>query len=90
MENKMKASLTPYGVCFKIPYKGYEISISLDNNPEKSGVFYKPDVRVYIDSTPEDTTDVTHKFMRPDEYILHDMDHVQRIMAIIDILTKEG
>jgi hypothetical protein len=44
-------------VCTKIPYKGFEISISMDSS-HGDGDLFRSDIRVYDDKDK----DVTHRF----------------------------
>lgn len=75
----------PNGVCCKISYKGYEISIAMDDSCGALKEYSRTDIRVFAES---DDSDVTVQFLKGDEYMLYgDAETLIRIFAHIDAIT---
>ena len=69
--------------CTKIPYKGYEISVAMDDSCGTMHYFGRSDIRVWCDATGED---VSIKFYQSeDQYMLYgDAETLKHIFAVID------
>jgi len=72
--------------CCKIPYRGYEISIAMDDSCGVLANFSRSDIRVYNDS---DDQDITDKFFAEDQYMLFgDAETLKAVFAKIDEMTQ--
>jgi hypothetical protein len=65
--------------CCKIPYKGYEISIAMDDSCGALDTYSRSDIRVYRES---DDVDVTHLFT--DSMLYGDAETLKSVFATID------
>jgi hypothetical protein len=65
--------------CCKIPYKGYEISIAMDDSCGALPNFSRSDIRVYRES---DDVDVTGRFT--DHMLYGDAETLKSVFATID------
>jgi hypothetical protein len=74
-------------VCTKIPYKGYEISISMDSS-HGDGDLHRTDIRVFTAPGSVPGVDCTVGFLREDENMLYgDGETLLRVMQHIDELV---
>jgi hypothetical protein len=81
-ESKARAALA--NVCIKIPYKGYEISISCDDSAGCCKDLVRSDIRVYKEDTG---ADVTFEVMKNGS-VYADAMSLKRAMRNIDKLVK--
>lgn len=68
--------------CCKIPYKGYEISIAMDDSCGGMSYYGRSDIRVWCDATGEDVSDKFH--MEGCSMLYGDAETLKHIFAVID------
>jgi len=68
--------------CTKIPYKGYEISIAMDDSCGTLEDYSRSDIRVYRDY---DGKDVTEDFYKGCEVCIATADNLKSIFSMIDM-----
>jgi hypothetical protein len=68
--------------CCKIPYKGYEISIAMDDSCGCLTTLSRSDIRVFRDW---DSKDVTEDFYKADSTCVANAKNLQYIFSMIDM-----
>lgn len=68
--------------CCKIPYKGYEISIAMDDSCGTQSTLRRSDIRIFCDW---DGKDVTEKFYRHSAVCVANADNLLYIFNQIDM-----
>lgn len=72
--------------CCKIPYKGYEISIAMDDSCGVLPEYSRGDIRVFRDC---DSKDVTTEFWKMDGVCTAYASNLQYIFAMIDMFGDQ-
>ena len=75
-------------VCTKIPYKGYEISISMDSS-HGPGDLQRTDIRIYSINETNIELDVTEQFLQAGENMIYGYgEDLHRVFKMIDEISK--
>lgn len=73
--------------CTKIPYKGYEISIAMDDSCGAMKDYGRSDIRVFCDATAEDVSDKF--YMEGCAMLYGDAETLKHIFAVIDSFKED-
>lgn len=71
--------------CCKIPYKGYEISIAMDDSCGVMPIYGRSDIRVFRDS---DGKDITAEIFDHDQTVRAQADTLLIAFKMIDIIEQ--
>jgi hypothetical protein len=83
MNNPIWAPKEMYkSACCKIPYKGYEISIAMDDSCGAFEQYNRSDIRIFRDW---DGKDVTYEFFRKQGIVSASADTLKEVFANIDM-----
>lgn len=71
--------------CCKIPYKGYEISIAMDDSCGAMRVYGRSDIRVFRDADGSDSTEL---LFCSDDTVHATAENLQLAFRMIDLLVQ--